>query len=321
MRFGTSKNHKNAIIVGYGQAGQRLAGILSDWGHDIAVVSERQGVHAKCYEDLSKGLDLEQPELVVLANKTIDHWQSLAILAKKNFPGKILIEKPLFSSIINKDSESFSQLSQRIGVGYNLRFHPLLQKLKFALTEEKIITVSAYCGSYLPDWGSYAKYPQSTSSDKKFGGGVLRDLSHELDYLSWIFGELQVEYCSGGKFSDLPIHSDDAWVMNFSSSKCPLIQLQINYLDRMHRREVTVTTNRNTYRIDFKRNKFEKNDQEECLEFPFIETYRQELTAVLHLDFSILCNYDQALKTVKLMDEIDRRNSLSNRYAKEVVRP
>ena len=34
-------------------------------------------------------------------------------------------------------------------------------------------------------------YTKSVSAQKKLGGGVLLELSHELDYLKWIFKNLR----------------------------------------------------------------------------------------------------------------------------------
>ena len=47
------------------------------------------------------------------------------------------------------------------------------------------------CYSYLPNWRKNIPYYLSNSADKK-GGGVLLELSHEIDYLTWIFGDFEI---------------------------------------------------------------------------------------------------------------------------------
>ena len=43
--------------------------------------------------------------------------------------------------------------------------------------------------SYLPNWRK-TNYENNYSS-KKMGGGVTNDLSHEIDYLQWLFGDIK----------------------------------------------------------------------------------------------------------------------------------
>ena len=45
------------------------------------------------------------------------------------------------------------------------------------------------CHSYLPQWRK-KNYKKSYSSNAKLGGGVSLDLSHEIDYIQWIFGNI-----------------------------------------------------------------------------------------------------------------------------------
>ena len=69
-------------------------------------------------------------------------------------------------------------------------------------------------------WFIFAKfrvksnYLKSYSASKSKGGGVLLDLSHEIDYINWLFGSFDVDYVFNGKISNLPISSDDTLILN-----------------------------------------------------------------------------------------------------------
>ena len=54
----------------------------------------------------------------------------------------------------------------------------------------KIIHVHSNCSSYLPNWRKGIDY-KKTVSVKKNGGGVVLELSHEIDYLFKIFGKMK----------------------------------------------------------------------------------------------------------------------------------
>ena len=58
--------------------------------------------------------------------------------------------------------------------------------------------------SYLPKWRKNIVYSNSNSAKKKYGGGVLLELSHELDYLQWIFSSVKkINYSIVKKFQTL----------------------------------------------------------------------------------------------------------------------
>ena len=70
-------------------------------------------------------------------------------------------------------------------------------------------------------------YKLSYSSSKNKGGGALLDLSHELDYVQWLFGKIsKIEYAKVKKISNLntPLggktgttnDNKDAWFIGFS---------------------------------------------------------------------------------------------------------
>ena len=77
--------------------------------------------------------------------------------------------------------------------------------LKRKIRLKKIWNVNIFCGSYLPNWRSNIDYRKSASAKKHLGGGVLLDLSHELDYVQWLFGKIVIEHCKSKKLSNLNI--------------------------------------------------------------------------------------------------------------------
>lgn len=244
----------------------------------------------------------EKPEYAVIANETVEHFETLLKLKDAGFKGTVLVEKPVFYSRAVFPQAAF----KNVFIAYNLRFHPLLKRLKSLLEGEKVISVQAYVGRYLPQWRPEADYRGGYSAKKDAGGGVLRDLSHEIDYLLWMLGSWELVAAIGGHFSDLEIDSDDVFGLMFTTRRCPLVTLQMNYLDRVGRREVLVNTDRHTFLADLINGKLWMNEnvQEFTVERDF--TYKAEHEAVLEKNFGALCSFEEGMEVLSLVEAAEQ---------------
>ena len=206
----------NALVVGHGSIGARHARILKDEGCAVGVVSGRLGPAVR-FKTLADGLKQHDPLYVVVANRTADHKSTIHALAAAGYTGRVLVEKPLFSSLSPLPTHQF----QSLHVAYNLRFHPVLRALHGAIEGHRVLSVQAYAGQYLPDWRTGRDYRDSYSADRAQGGGVLRDLSHEFDYLGWLLGPWIRATALGGHLSTLEIDSEDVAVVLAAYTACP----------------------------------------------------------------------------------------------------
>ena len=95
-----------------------------------------------------------------------------------------------------------------LAIGYNLRFLSSLQKFK-SILDDKIIgdvwSVRSEVGQFLPSWRPNSDYRKGVSAQYALGGGVLLELSHDIDYLRWIFGEVAWVQAVLAQQSDLEI--------------------------------------------------------------------------------------------------------------------
>ena len=79
-------------------------------------------------------------------------------------------------------------------IGYNMRFHPLMIKIKKMLKNKELGSVynlQTEWSEYLPDWHPWENYKYTYAAQKKMGGGCNLTLSHELDSMYWLFGEIK----------------------------------------------------------------------------------------------------------------------------------
>ena len=229
---------KTVLVSGFGSIGQRHVRILREMGQKVHVFSRRKLQEEEYYQNLEAALSEVHPEYVVITNETSEHESTLKKVLSFGVP-KILVEKPLFSTSVENLPEN---PKSQVCVAYNLWLHPLLQHLFSEIKEQSIISVQVYVGQYLPDWRPQQDYHNSYSISSAQGGGVLRDLSHELDYLNWLFGPWQALTALGGHYSSLAGDSEDVFCLLLKMENCPAVTLQLNYLDRTGRREILINT-------------------------------------------------------------------------------
>lgn len=234
------------IVVGYGSIGKRHVRLLEEKRCDVGVVSRRNVDVRKHYWNIEEAIEKEDPHFVIIANRTAEHSKTLNELTRLSFTGTALVEKPLVHSV----NAIPTSASYDIRVAYNLRFHPLLKELKHRVQNEEVVSVDAYAGQYLPSWRPERDYRQTYSARKSQGGGVLRDLSHEIDYLLWLLGDWKRVTAIGGNLSALEIDSDDVFTLLMETSRCRATVLQLNYLDREVHRTVRINTVNHTFALD-----------------------------------------------------------------------
>ncbi|MCK1995983.1 gfo/Idh/MocA family oxidoreductase [Psychrobacillus psychrodurans] len=294
-------NNYKCLVIGYGSIGQRHTRLLNELGHHVAVVSGRKVNYPHLYIDIKEALLVEQPSYIVIANETSKHEATLNEIKRYGYDQKILIEKPLFPKYINSDLD-FSSMY----VGYNLRFHPLVQTLFKELRNSSIVSVQCYVGQYLPSWRPGTDYTQSYSASASKGGGVLRDLSHELDFLHFLFGEWEQITAFGGKFSQLKIDSDDHFSFIYHTKQVPLVTLQMNYLDRIVQRMLIINTDKLTYKADFIQNTLQVNDKLLYFNVERDDTYKKQHLAILNGENEFLCSYENGLSIVKMIEKAEQ---------------
>jgi predicted dehydrogenase len=301
-----------ALIIGYGSIGARHARLLAELGCRTAVVSSREVDFPVTYHNLAEAITAELPDYVVIANPTNQHHSTLLMLAQLGYTGTVLVEKPVFNRYMVVQSQIFKE----VFVAYNLRFHPIIQRLKALLEGERILSVQAYVGQYLPDWRPTSDYRASYSASAEQGGGALRDLSHELDYLTWMLGGWERVSALGGHFSSLEITSDDVFALLLVTPACPIVTLQLNYLDRLARRFILINTSDHTYEADLNKGTITIDHDIESFITERDDTYRSMHDAILSGNRKSLCSLDEGLRTLQLIEAAE----LSARHGEWIER-
>ena len=206
------------LVVGLGSIGQRHLRLARELlpHADIRVLRHQEcdstPEHADgCFSRLDQALDFA-PQVAVIASPATFHLDMARSLAQAGV--HLLVEKPLAASQdgIPLLLESCRAQGLVLLTGYNLRFLPSLQRFRSQLKERRIgrvLSVRCEIGQYLPSWRPDADYRRGVSARRELGGGALLELSHELDYLRWIFGEVDWVKATLSRQSGLEIDVED----------------------------------------------------------------------------------------------------------------
>lgn len=207
------------LVVGLGSVGTRHLRVARELlpQAQFAVLRHRShqdvshtGLH-RCFTSLDEALKF-RPDAAVIANPSTLHLDVAMPLADAGV--HLLVEKPLAaaSAGIPELVAMCRARSVTLMIGYNLRFMPSLRRFRELVLDNRggrVLSVRAEIGQYLPSWRPDFDYRQTVSAKAALGGGVLLELSHDIDYLRWIFGEVEWVSAVVRKQSSLDIDVED----------------------------------------------------------------------------------------------------------------
>lgn len=176
------------------------------------------------------------PMAAIVAGPSATHLEVASRFARSGV--HILVEKPISDHLdgVNALIEDCRERGVVLMVGYNLRFLPSLQFAKRCIDQGaigRVQAVRAEVGQYLPDWRPGTDYRKGLSGQAEMGGGVLLELSHELDYVKWFFGMPARVTARGGRYGDLQINAEDTVeVILEYESPARLVNVHLDMLQR-----------------------------------------------------------------------------------------
>ena len=283
------------VIIGYGSAGRRHAKVLKKNFRNIKIyILTKQKI--KNFQTLKslEYLKVIDPNYIIIASETYKHLNQIKFLEKNFKSKKILVEKPLYHKFYK--------------VNYNLRFHPFVQKFKKILDKQKIYDIKFITNSYLPNWRPNSMYKKNYAVSKNKGGGVILDLSHELDLICSLFNKIKIEHVSLGKKSNLTKDTEDFLKLLAKSGKISLT-LDLNYYSRNEVRLILADGKNSSFYIDLKKNIFKHITNKKT--YIFKKMYSQNFTflkthqAILNGNNKHqLCKLKDALNVLKIIKQI-----------------
>ncbi len=209
---------------------------------DIQLINDLKGIIAT-----------DKNSLALICSPAIYHVKDIKSSIAMGF--NIFIEKPLMTS-----NQKISLLVKLLSVkkllthvGYNMRFTNRIKYIKNKLSNKKITDIQnveiIVCTDFRK-WRKNKNYKDSVSFNKSLGGGVINELSHEVDYMVYLFGipkSVEVSEINMNNFSsDVELNIK----ASFNYENKLDINLSANMLSPSEKRVCTIVSKNNITRID-----------------------------------------------------------------------
>lgn len=250
------------LVIGCGSIGERhiqnllllKAGTIFVCDTDInRLTSIKKKYSTGIFTDVDMALN-QNPDAVLICTPPSLHI-SLGCKALHN-GAHVFMEKPLSHTMKNVDD--FIRLANKkklkVFVGYNLRFHPGIQLMKQLLDGQKIgriLSAHAEVGQYLPDWHPSQDYKKSYTAQRKFGGGIILDASHEIDYIMWLLGDINQVSCFAGKLSSLHVDVEDTAEILLRFKTGIIGHIHLDFIQRQYSRNCKIIGEEGTIWWDY----------------------------------------------------------------------
>lgn len=276
------------------------------------------------------------PNLVLINSPANKHFYYY----KKFFKNSraFFIEKPLESKISNLDLNFLKKRNKFLMIGYVLRFDNILLTFKKIIQKKKygkVKLVDIKVGQYLPDWRKNKNYKHGVSAQKKLGGGVLLELSHEIDYATWLFGFPKKIIGLTKKLSNLKIDVEDTAniIMDYPDKT---IQISLDFLQTVAKMEIKIVFDNATIYADLidqklkvydkkfpngkviKFSRFKNRNEIYLKQFDFLfyksfKNYKPKYNSTKK--FNNFSDYKSATKVLNIIEKI----KLSNKTGKKIL--
>jgi len=258
------------LILGLGSIGMRHARNLASMADDNAIQTlvgmvpgeERRTrfeaeLQGDTFASLEEALASDSFDLAVIASPNVFHVSQAQVLAQAGC--HLFIEKPLGISLdgVQDLIQVIEEKNIFAHVGSNWKFHPSFLRMKALLNEGvcgRVTGVQVIAGQWLPDWHPWEDYRQGYSARSDLGGGIVMDM-HELDYMSWLLGDISDISGYTNRSGALDIDTEDVASMCLRFESGVLGTLHVDYIQRSYRRYYHISGDEGTLEWDIRTGK------------------------------------------------------------------
>lgn len=273
-------------------------------------------VYSRSNRTLSNAKEINKDELinhyfdfVIIASESDKHDVDLEMVLQLK-SRKIFLEKPASLNLetANKLGYKINKENIDVRVGYDLRYHMGIRYLKDKFEKEinvnKNIVIYSQVGQNLQTWRKSNNSFKSYSFDQSKSGGVINDLSHELDFINYITNK-KLSYSKrtfksnffNNKLEDIAI------VSAISKEKNILVNFELNCISHSFYRFIKIHTKNKTYSLNLNNGEYNEFSFGELLFNKKFNNDRDSRYLELWKDFikgsTLLPSYIESIKILK----------------------
>ncbi len=249
------------LIVGLGSMGKRRirniqhmkAGDVT--GFDISDARRKEAEEKYGIKTTSDISAIDHADAVIISTPPDRHGE-YALLAAKS--GKHFFVEA--SVMPEKEIMEANDIAKKKGVvampSCTMRFNWRMRKIKELVDSGaigKVFALQYHMGQWLPDWHPWEDI-RSFYAGKRDTGAGREMVPFEMEWLQWIFGDIERIKCMKGKFSQLPVDIDDAYGILVFFKTGILGCLLIDVVSRSPVRRIEVIGDRGTILMDWDEN-------------------------------------------------------------------
>lgn len=253
-----------AVIVGKGLIGKKHGEILKEKFQTEVKYFRRSSSNPDEIDSWGELVKFN-PDLIILASPTNLHIEQAIRLSALGKP--LFIEKPL-SNDLSDLSILLSQIKDKkipSFLAYVLRFHPGIIRLKEEVLKESPLFVRVQLANNLSCWNRELDSKKTYSAHVNQGGGVLMDMSHEIDYLHYIFGDLDYEINQFEKVGNVTEDAPDTFIASIHNNSGLKGCIYLDYYSHKPERTVWINFKDFSLFLDLKAMKLERYEKRELV--------------------------------------------------------
>lgn len=312
----------NVLIVGFGNFGNKYYNLIKKEYPSYRIYLLRHSKNSlkisdeydicKIFYSIDE-INLSEINFVIITTPSNYHVKIANYFIERDI--HCLIQKPLDSCYEN-GLKLLDCNKCCIHVGYLLRYSKVYKCLSdYEKLIGRLLIVKVNVGQYLPDWRE-KDYRYCVSSHKNMGGGVLLELSHDINYLLGILKNhesFEIQSYTG-KISNLQIDVEDSSIVILEvKHNCnkTLVSLNIDMIDFESNRTCKLIGENGTLIGDFVKNevKFINKDRKETILFSDFKENLLKIELENFINNINEKNYDNesikdSLKTLEIIDLI-----------------